>query len=313
MKSSESGNRAAVIALSFVLAVSLIFHVMQSTLHERYADQGSKQTNKSSRAHCDAQLRALGYDPPPIKASSETGAKPDDQYDLCQQIRAAEAADDAAWYAKWQWIVACAGTGLVFVATIVAGFAARYTWGQANVAKKALSAQSRAWLSEQCRLGAPKEGRTYLGEEGVWIEFYCRSENHGNSPATKVRFAAHIAIPTDEGEAARKWLQAISSAAREQRGIEASVFPRGSSEFSTMLFLSAADIRRSTDMGVIVPLIVGCIVYETPHVEGDCETRFSYHAGTVRDDGHAVVIKPDDPDWLEKPWRLLDPHFTECS
>jgi hypothetical protein len=95
---------------------------------------------------------------------------------------------------------------------------------------------------------------------------------------------------------------------RANREAEA-VFPGVSHRSGHMVFLAQNEIDAAMagqDFKMIAPIVYGCLNYKSPHVEGIRQTRFAYHLSSANENG-AVVIMPNEPDWLQKPILLTSP------
>lgn len=115
----------------FVVAVCIALAMLALNAPNDSRGQ-QEQRARASADKCTAEIRALMPKAGPEAEKAVGEQRTQSNYpDLCQQIRMAVAAENAAWYAKWQWIVSVAGLLGVGVATVYAGLAY-------SVAKKAL-------------------------------------------------------------------------------------------------------------------------------------------------------------------------------
>ena len=179
------------------------------------------------------------------------------------------------------------------------------------VARESNAAQSRAWVSIVCVLSGPNLSRTHQGVEGVYFNVIGTAKNHGNSPATSVSFHAEIALLGLTSGSAEEKMDEYADRIRLRADHEAeAIFPGATVQVSHMVFLPLADIERSMcgkDFKMIAPVIYGCLNYKSPHVDGVRQTKFVYHVTSINEDGNAVVIRPDQHDWLDKPIGLVGP------
>ncbi|BBJ22609.1 hypothetical protein [Candidatus Nitrotoga sp. AM1P] len=87
------------------------------------------------------------------------------------------------------------------------------------------------------------------------------------------------------------------------------IFPSEIMQVSHMVFLPQADIQKAmqnNQLKLIHPIIYGCLNYNTPHVKGIRQTRFSCHVGSF--EGNSIVsLKPNNSNWLQNPIVLMRP------
>lgn len=134
---SPSGDKAAVLTLVFLLFVSALAHVGLSTIRDGASPENAKE-DKASRHQCETYLRSLGYSVPASDGQAKDAEEIKKYYDLCQQIRSVQAAEDAAYYGRRQWLVATAGLVFVIIATVLAGRAYGEAKRQADAATEGL-------------------------------------------------------------------------------------------------------------------------------------------------------------------------------
>jgi hypothetical protein len=179
------------------------------------------------------------------------------------------------------------------------------------VAKETNEAQSRPWVSVSCALGKPNRSKTHAGVEGIYFNVVCQAKNHGRSPATGVSFHAEITLLTRNTLPAEELMAAYCDGirARSEHDAEA-IFPDATSTHQHSVFLPMADIEddlRSKDFKMIAPVVYGCLNYQSPYTTGVRQTRFVYHLATTSDDGNALVLRPDQVDWLSRPILFMSP------
>lgn len=179
------------------------------------------------------------------------------------------------------------------------------------VAKQSNTAQSRAWVSVACSLGAPKVGRTQAGVNGIYFNVCCTAKNHGNSPATGVSFHAEMILLGIDCFSKNEGMIKYCDSIRTRAGYEAeAVFPGATIQVSHMVFLPLDSIEssiRGKDFKSISPTVYGCLNYKSPHIDDIRQTRFAYYVTSINENGSPVAIMPDKPDWLEKPILLAGP------
>ena len=179
------------------------------------------------------------------------------------------------------------------------------------VARESNAAQSRAWVSINCKLGPPNRSKTHLGVEGTYFEVTATAHNHGNSPATSVSFHAEIALLGPKSGTSHERMTEYTNQIRMRADNEAeAIFPGSTAEVGHMVFLPLSDIEESMngkEFKMISPVVYGCLNYKSPHVDGVRQTRFAYHLASVNEFGQPVVIQPDQAGWLEKSILLVGP------
>lgn len=149
---SASGDKAAVAYLASVAAMLLIAVVALSATNQAWRDQNPDQQPKTTAGYCDAKLGAIGYKKSPDKEPEPDSEEQKRRYDVCLQIRSAEAAERSAETGDNQYLVGIVTMLLARLATIFAGLAARYTAKQADAAHAALIADDRAWVKIDLRI-----------------------------------------------------------------------------------------------------------------------------------------------------------------
>lgn len=147
----ERGGRGAIaiglgVTLAAVLAVSLWAAVYQ----------GSPSSQQQSTAAQDQQIPDLSALPGHPKSYQAICDRPisADQADLCQQWRAAEKAEETAWYAQVQLYIS--GAGLFGLALTVI-----YAWKASDAATRATNAAVRSATTAE---------RAFVGERRPWLK-----------------------------------------------------------------------------------------------------------------------------------------------
>ena len=100
---SASGDKAAVAYLASVAAMLLIAGVALSATNQAWRDQNPDQQPKTTAGYCDAKLGAIGYKKSPDKEPEPDSEEQKRRYDVCLQIRSAEAAERSAETGDNQW------------------------------------------------------------------------------------------------------------------------------------------------------------------------------------------------------------------
>lgn len=179
------------------------------------------------------------------------------------------------------------------------------------VARETNESQSRAWVSAVCMLERPTMGMTQAGVKGIYFNVACQAKNHGHSPATGVSFHAEIALvgknTLSRDEQMKKYCDSIRE--RPDRHADA-IFPEASASFGHMVFLPLRDIEEDMadkDFKMISPVVYGCLNYKSIYTQGVRQTRFLYSVVTANEAGQAMVLQPDQPNWLEQPIGLARP------
>jgi hypothetical protein len=180
-----------------------------------------------------------------------------------------------------------------------------------EVARETNRAQSRAWISTECVLEKPTLGTTQFGVKGIYFNVTCRARNHGRSPATGVSFHAEIALVGKDTLAPGEMMNRYCDAIRQRSDGEAeAIFPDTVATAGHMVFLpdqAIVDDIATKDFKMISPVVYGCLNYKSPYTEGIRQTRFLYHLATVDQAGRVMVLRPDQPGWLEQHIGLSQP------
>ncbi|BBL73984.1 hypothetical protein [Methylomagnum ishizawai] len=225
-----------------------------------------------------------------------------------------------AQWAKYSFFTTVAGLILSAAGLVALLISLRHTRiataaaeSAAKVAKDALSAETRAWVSVDCMLSPPELGRTQSGDEGIYFNVMCKATNHGASPATSVTFHAKLSLLGAGSASPNELLSEYCGRIRARVDHDAgTIFPGADIGTEHMVFLSHADIRTDIaqkDFKVISPVVYGCINYKSPHVDGIRQTRFLYHVTTCNNQGQAMVLLPETDGWLAKPIVLTQPEM----
>lgn len=179
------------------------------------------------------------------------------------------------------------------------------------VARETNESQSRAWVSAVCTLEKPIAGVTDTGSKGIYFNVSCQAKNHGRSPATGVSFHAEIALVGINTPSPELQMKKFCDSIRERSDHDAdAIFPEASATFGHNVFLTQRDIDRDLadkEFKMITPVVYGCLNYKSIYTKGVRQTRFVYYVVTVDQTGQGMVLRPDQPNWLEHSIGLAQP------
>lgn len=188
--------------------------------------------------------------------------------------------------------VGIVGVGLVFITF-------RETKRAADIARDAMSADQRAWLSVKATLVSElTPGITHDGRAGYYVRCKLRIKNHGHEPAVHILSHAKVilsGIDCDLDEA----FGAYCDDKRHAITTGPALFAGDDMDSAHMLFIGQDEIDAATaplEFKMISPWVIGCVCYETSHAKGVRQTRFAHYivkAG-VKD---PEVLRPDQPNW----------------
>lgn len=107
--------RAVFFFLVTLLAISVLAHLVRSAGPYMDGIASASEETKTGQYHCGTKLRVMGYDVRPQSHKAKNTEEQKRFYDICQQIRSAEAAEESAVYASrtYYWTIA----NVVLVAT----------------------------------------------------------------------------------------------------------------------------------------------------------------------------------------------------
>lgn len=189
---AESGiliGLALIITSACVALGTLAIHTPNAT------QKRAEYQSNTSKAYCEAKLGAIGVDPRAISDKAVT-EKPDqkDYYDLCQQVRMAEAAEDSASIAWLQLVASSLGVlGLVWTV---------YLTRKATQAATQAARQATRANEVQIRVEAPivhlKEIKTSRSDtEGLPGVINARFLNSGKTPAIIIEGSIEHSVSPD--------------------------------------------------------------------------------------------------------------------
>lgn len=243
---------------------------------------------------CAVTLRPFGLQPSADKSTPDNIEKRG-MAELCQQVRMAEAAEDAADTAWWQFIaglVGLAGLGLTVVFTAIAARAARdaakHADRGANIANQTLLATQRPWVS--CNVGIASSLVFKEREGRVTLQFMMK--NFGSSPAINVRVEYTIVTNPAETWDVLKEITEKARTRRIYRMLGHKIFPGD----TFIQNISAPIERQKIDSALaafgvaevkvlFAPAIVGCVVYNSTFNNDNHTTEFLANFGR-RDPEH---------------------------
>ena len=197
--------------------------------------------------------------------------------DLCQQRRMAKAAEEAAWWAKWQTKIGAAGFIAVALSLIFTGWAAFAAARSANAAEKTVVIENRPWI----RIDTPQfiTGLS-INNRGAQAQFMVPIENVGRGPAQKLWVEiGEIDFATSDPPADRdRWIELQLS--RYQGGFveDEVIFPKQPYGHQAIANFSREIIERHPVKNEIVPVFVVGAFYRSAADE-------SIHCTTV---GYAI-------------------------
>jgi hypothetical protein len=171
-----------IILLLTTCAASLAFgkwvESLQSSCYERdcsYGDKSGGNQQKTKESAISREIGATHYHP----ACKQPKDKND--YDLCQQIRMADAAE-------WQCWISVLGLGVLVATLLYNAESARAASDAARISQEQLIAAHRPWILVKAEIMSPLIFRN--GHVSIKIRFRC--ENIGGSPASRHRIFAEI-------------------------------------------------------------------------------------------------------------------------
>lgn len=179
----------------------------------------------------------------------------DKQDDLCPQRRMAEAAEESACIARWQFWISMFGLGGLIATVVYAAQNARAATSaaiasaeSAEVAEKSLAATQRPWVSVKLEIASDLKFRN---NEGV-IECVLHLSNTGLSPAANIEIRAKLCAPAS----VRRVIEEMSQEARQKaaarrqvplgRMVGFSLFPKDSTEIEIRPRLNREDSATSS-------------------------------------------------------------------
>ncbi|MCK9388006.1 MAG: hypothetical protein M0Q22_06380 [Sulfuritalea sp.] len=252
------------------------------------------------------------------KAQETTVAQREAEKNDNRPTRNLAAQEEMAHWAKLSFLVVLASaivSGLGLIALLYSLLLNRKATAAAQnavaVARETNESQSRAWVSAVCTLEKPSVGITQTGVKGIYFNVVCQAKNHGRSPATGVSFHAEIALTGKNTPSPEEQMKKYCDSIRERSDRDAdAIFPEASANLGHMVFLPLQDIEEDMadkDFKMISPVAYGCLNYKSIYTQGVRQTRFVYHVVTVDQTGQAMVLQPDQPNWLEQPIGLAQP------
>lgn len=317
-------------ALTGGLIIILLGFAVQSDEHSKV-----QQNQQEHDLFGSAPSKPTSVEQPEKNLESEQSCKPGEDNrnsDLCAQWKAADAAaESATWTKVSAWIAASSAfvgvltLGAAVAAAIFARAAAMHTESAAiearrsadnaadanHIAQTSFVAQTRAWLSISCELVRDqKHTSTNDGRSGVFFNVECKVFNHGASPATHVSFHAELSFNGGNMIEIEDRMNNYGENMRS-RGVATAeaVFPNASFETGHMVFLERTEAENSiANQGhhFIIPVVIGCINYQTPAMSGVRQTRFAYHVITLKGEQN-MTLSADDPEWTQKEMYLAGP------
>jgi len=181
---------------ALALALTAVVVLLPSTANNS-SDKQNEQQN-AHRSNCDSLLRSFGYSIATESGKPKDGSEDQKAHaDLCQQLRMAKAAEDAAETSLHQFWLSFANLIFLIVATAAAVLAARWAGTASKQAKRGADAGFE--MNKIAREISVAENRAWISLTGMDVKFtesapgryginiQTRTSNIGAYPATKVR------------------------------------------------------------------------------------------------------------------------------
>ena len=135
-------------------------------------------------------------EPTPLPITQQAEKKPDPDYfkrscdhpkqreddDLCQQVRMAQAAEEAVYWAEWQTKIGIGGLIGVALSLIFSGWASFAAARAAKAAERAIVVENRPWIRFEPKIASDLN----FTEHGGYIKFEITFKNVGGGPARLV-------------------------------------------------------------------------------------------------------------------------------
>lgn len=116
----SSGLWATFVFLLSLLFISVVFHFIRSASPDIYFVGTDGEQNETSQYNCATKLQILGYDIRPQSTKAKNTEEQKRYYDICLQVRSAEATEKATTYAGKMYFWTIINIALVAMATISA-------------------------------------------------------------------------------------------------------------------------------------------------------------------------------------------------
>ncbi|MGR3715176.1 MAG: hypothetical protein ACU0B1_00345 [Thermohalobaculum sp.] len=233
--------------------------------------------------------------------------KTDDDADLCQQWRMAEAAEETADWAFGQIIATGVEAVLLAFAIGVAFWAGSWARRAAIAGQKMVDQARRATKAAEESLLHTKEA--FANERRPWISVDAAAhdgisfekdraslfidflpKNHGKSPATNVWIEADAHEIAISGKALEEQLDRLKEASlKRTRTFGATVFPDKTTTMCRKLTIE----RKNLSVGAIMPIFYGAVFYQSPADEEPRYTEFAYVILIMNEDGGPLTQWPE--------------------
>lgn len=253
----------------------------------------SAEYSSGSAAQEEQPKPSLPTPEPKVPTSVNQEASQDAEYyareNLDAQRRMAVATEELVNLTSNQIIIIAFEVVLILLALGIACWAAwearmaaNHSRRAANTAEKTLASHQRPWLSVVLRLRSSLVFKD--GEGRITIDFIVK--NYGSTPALNVEVEHKIAP--------FMWQQfefdEITKQARNRRQLKSlghKIFPNDEFTFSISIPIAKADIEAAIKdiheglRGMISPLVMGCVVYNSPFDDENHITEFNASLGKI--------------------------------
>lgn len=168
------------------------------------ADWVASRQSPSYDKYCNQVGNSLAYNQitshyPSIREEVASGAASDHQaYDLCQQWRMAEGAEEMARIGWWQLLFSVAGLSTLVATVIYTAQAVAIANQQVNAALKSNELMNAARIDEQrpwVKFSAKVIDDLRFGADGAEVTIAFETQNVGRTPATTVWIHAGMVVP----------------------------------------------------------------------------------------------------------------------
>ena len=304
------GYRLFFVALAGLVSLAAAFYIGRD-----YGLYSQKEGYKSYRYASDKPLEFdSGLIKIPNSKSLEYRApceapKGKDESDLCAQWKAADAAEQSAFWAKWGvWATVAGIVGLIV--TIIQGRAGLKRATDANkIAREAIGIENRAWLSvDVLRFPGLNGRREGIDGPHYWGLLTIKIKNQGSAVATDVFAYGKIILGSAEHTFTGKELRDFCAGATDSENGDI-FYPNQKTTRPVIVQLAESDIhsaQEGRDDSLIFPYLIFYVSYRTPFLKERRFTAFAYTVGqTIGTQLSAEYIDVSQPNWWEG-FRIRD-------
>ena len=257
---------------------------------------GDALTNIASTYHQQAERAERAPESPPCGPNQY-----DSHDDLCAQWKAADAAEVAAFWARF--------SGALSVAGLLGVAAALYLTIKSNqLARQSMHVDNRAWLNLSVTLG--KGSFTWKGDTSC-VSVVLFSKNLGKTPALNASLIADIYCGTDLPAAMQRFAERMKNS-RNSGFIPENVFPDQGYEH-IMSYEFARDENPVESSGMVIPAIIACVKYKTLFDGSGDPMRITLRAYELTHYGSALleIQCPIPTDELQLRGSMQHPGYVE--